>query len=138
MKLKAHGLMRSNPSFNAKLKLDPVEVDTGISGALGFEIGPIRAYIGEIKVRFAVPFLKPRRRPPLIATVGAFGIHLNPLKIQSKGINLRVAGVMGAKGTQADVDVGVKCQTEMDVDGNLPIKVGKIHVDVCEAADLIE
>lgn len=138
MKFKAHGLMRSNPSFNAKVKVDPVEFDTGLSGALGFEIGPVRAYIGEIKVRFAVPFLKPRRRLPMIATVGGFGIRLNPLRIQSKGIALRAAGIMGTKGSQADVDVGVKCQTEMDVDGNLPIKVGRIHVDVCEAADLIE
>jgi hypothetical protein len=53
-------------------------------------------------------------------------------------VAFRVAGVLGTKGSAADLDVGVKCQTEMDVQGHVPVKVGKIQVDLCEAADLVE
>ena len=138
MNFKAHGLMKSNPTLNAKVKMDPNEFDTSVGGSFGLELGTLTAYIGEIGVRFAVPFLKPRRKLPMIATVGGFRIRLNPLKIQSKGVAFRVAGVLGTKGSVADLDVGVKCQTEMDVQGHVPVKVGKIQVDLCEAADLVE
>jgi hypothetical protein len=130
--------MRSNPTFNAKVKMDPVEFDTSVSGSLGLDLGSVNAYVGEIGVRFAIPFLRPRRKLPLIATVGGFRIRLSPLRIQSKGVAFRVGGVVGTKGTTADLDVGVKCQTEMDVQANVPVKVGKIQVDLCEAADLVE
>src|ERR1017187_8427715 len=107
MNFKAHGKMRSNPSFNAKVKMDPLQFETSASASCECEVGRVSAHIGEIGIRFAIPFMKPRRKMPLVASAG-------------------------------EVDAKVACETEMDVEGKFPVKVGRINLDLCEAADLVE
>jgi hypothetical protein len=99
-------------------------------------VGRVSAHIGEIGIRFAIPFMKPRRKMPLVASVGGFQIGLRPFQVRLKGISLHVAGVLGA--SAGEVDAKVACETEMDVEGKFPVKVGRINVDLCEAADLVE
>jgi hypothetical protein len=138
MNFKAHGKMRSNPSFNAKIKMDPLQFETSANASCECEVGRISAHIGEVGIRFAIPFMKPRRKLPLVASVGGFHIGLRPFQLRLKGISLHVAGVLGTKGSAGEVDAKVACETEMEVEGKIPIKVGRINLDLCDAADLVE
>ena len=138
MNFKAFGKMRSNPTFNAKVKMDPLHFETSANASCEGEVGRISAHVGEIGIRFAIPFMKPRRKLPLVASVGGFHIRLRPFQMRLKGISLHVAGVLGTKGSSGEVDAKVGCETEMEVEGKFPIKVGRINVDLCDAADLVD
>lgn len=138
MKFKASGHMTSHPSLKAKVRMDALEFDTTASGSFECEISALNAYIGEIGIRCAIPFLPRRRKLPLVATVGGFHIKLRPFQVRSKGIALRLAGVLGTGGITSELDAAVACETKMDVSGNVPVKLGKIQMDLCEAEDLLE
>jgi len=139
MNFKAHGTMKSNPSFKNKVRMDPIEFDATTEGSFDLEIGDVALHIGEIGVRFAIPFLQPRRRLPMVASVGGFRIQTQPFAIRSKGIGVHVFGVVGKnKGLKGDIDVDVACKTEMDVEGKVPVKVGRVQVDLCEADEILD
>ena len=138
MNFKAHARMRSNPAFAARVKMDPLQFETKASGTFDCDVGPFSAYIGEIGVRFAIPFMKPRRKPPLVGSIGGFHIKLRPFRVRSRGIALHLSGILGTQGSSGDVDAKVACETEMDVEGKFPIRVGKVHIDLCEAEDLVD
>lgn len=138
MNFKAHGKMRSNPAFNAKVKMDPLQFETSASASCDCDVGRLSAYIGEVGIRFAIPFMKPRRKLPMVASVGGFHIRLRPFQVKLKGIGLHVAGVLGTKGSAGEVDAKVACETDMQVEGKVPIKVGRINLDFCEADELVE
>jgi hypothetical protein len=138
MNFKASGHMESHPSLKAKIRMDPVEFDASATSSFDCEISALNTYIGEIGVRFAIPFMRPRRKLPLVASVGGFHIRLRPFHVRSKGIALRAAGVFGTKGVSSEVDASVACQTRMDVEGTLPVKLGRIHMDLCEAEERAE
>jgi hypothetical protein len=74
----------------------------------------------------------------MVASVGGFHIRLRPFQVKLKGIGLHVAGVLGTKGSAGEVDVKVACETDMQVEGKVPIKVGRINLDFCEADELVE
>jgi hypothetical protein len=138
MNFKALGKMRSNPSFNAKVKMDPFQFETSASASCQCEVGRIDAHIGEIGIRCAIPFMKPRRKMPLVASVGGFHIRLRPFQVGIKGLGLHVAGVLGTKGSAGEVDAKVACETDMQVEGKFPIKVGRINLDLCEADEVVD
>jgi hypothetical protein len=139
MNFKAHGVMRSNPSFKNKVKMDPIQFDAKTEGSFDLEVGDLSLHIGEIGLRFAIPFMRPRGRLPMVATIGDFRIKTRPFSVRSKGIGVHVYGVVGKdKGLQGDIDVDVKCKTEMDVEGNVPVKVGRVQVDLCEADEMLD
>jgi hypothetical protein len=55
-----------------------------------------------------------------------------------RGIGLHVAGVLGTKGSAGEVDAKVACETDMQVEGKFPIKVGRINLDLCEADEVVD
>jgi hypothetical protein len=138
MNFKAQGKMRSNPAFNAKIKMDPLQFETSASGSCECDVGRLSAHVGEIGIRFAIPFMKPRRKLPLVASVGGFHMRLRPFQVKLRGIGLHVAGVLGTQGSAAEVDAKVACETDMHVEGKFPVKVGRINLDLCEADELVE
>jgi hypothetical protein len=134
----ALGKMRSHPSMTAKMRMDPLHVDTNLMGGCECEVSRMSAYVGEVGIRFAIPFMKPRRKLPLVASVGGFNIRLKPFHVKLKGISLHVAATVGAgTGASAEVETKVDCETEMDVKGKLP-KTGRINIDFCNAEELID
>ena len=139
MNFKAHGVMRSDPSFKTKVRIDPMEFDAKADGSFDLEVGDLFVYIGEIGVRFAIPFMRPRRRLPMVASIGGFRIRTRPFSVRSAGIGVHVYGVLGKdKGVKGDVDIDVSCKTEMDVEGNLPVKLGRVQVDLCDADEMLD
>ena len=138
MNFKLNGKMRSNPAFNAKIKMDPLHFETSANASCECEVGRISAHIGEVGIRFAIPFMRPRRKLPMVASVGGFHIRLRPFQVRLKGIGLHVAGVMGTHGSAGEVDAKVACETEVQAEGKVPIKVGRINMDLCEADEIVD
>jgi len=139
MNFKAHGVMRSDPSFKTKVRMDPMQFDVKADSSFDLEIGDLSLHIGEINVRFAIPFMRPRQQLPMIATIGDFRVRSKPFSVRSKGIGVHVYGVLGKdEGLEGNVDMDVSCKTEMDVEGTLPIKVGRVQVDLCEADEMLD
>jgi len=53
MNFKAHGKMRSNPSFNAKIKMDPLQFETSANASCECEVGAFPPHRG-VGIRFAI------------------------------------------------------------------------------------
>jgi hypothetical protein len=130
MNFKSRGLLKLKPEMTAKVKIDPLRVDTSVSGSCECRIGAISAYVGDIRIRAAVPFLKPRRKLPLMATVGGFRIGFKPLDISFGTKGISVAGVLGVDGIRTEVDGKLGGQVEGDVEGRLPFKEGCVHFEM--------
>ncbi len=129
MKFKVQALMRSHPEFDVQGKLNPMEVDLGLQGALSATIGVISGAVGEIPVRFQIPFLHRRR---VVASVGGFNVTLKPVEIQIEKAGMHVKGMFGAGGIQGAVQGKVNCQTEMDTHGHFSGKAGTMQLDFPE------
>jgi hypothetical protein len=138
MNFKAKGKMSSHPSFAAKVNLDPLQFDTSANGTLDFGIGPVSVYIGEIGVRFAIPFLKHRRKLPLVASVGGFHINVRPFRVRSHGLALQLSGILGTQGSSGTIETKVACETDMEVEGKFPVKGGKVQINLCDVADMAD
>jgi hypothetical protein len=138
MNFKAKGKMTSQPSFAAKVNLDPLQFDTTAKGTLDLSIGPLSVYIGEIGVRFAIPFLKRRKKLPLVATVGGFHVNVRPFRVRSHGLALQLSGILGTEGSSGGIEGKVGCETEMEVEGKFPLKAGKVQINLCDVADMVD
>ena len=68
------------------------------------------------------------------------GVQFDPTSHQNihASAMLHVAGVLGTKGSAGEVDAKVACETDMQVEGKFPIKVGRINLDLCEADELVD
>jgi hypothetical protein len=130
VKFEAIGKMRSNPSVTAKVRLQPVTFQTALKGACECRVGRISAHVGDIRVRLAIPFLRPRRRLPLVATIGGFRVGVKPFDLSLTDLSLELSGTL--QQISAEGEAHVACETEITVDGKLPVKVGSIHVDLNE------
>ena len=123
MKFKSHFAMRSCPEFKVDAKTNPIAFRTSIKGAFNCKVGAIALNIGEIPIRLTIPFLKGRERAPVAATIGGFGVKLNPFDISIDDLSLGLDGVLGCEGINTSMDCKVACKTEMDVVGVVSGKV---------------
>jgi hypothetical protein len=136
MKFKTRAAMQSAPTFHVDARLDPVQVQGGLHGSGEAHVGPISVSIGEIPVRFVVPFLKRRRRQVMLGSIGGFDISLRPLQVGVKGLEVQVQGVLGPKGLSGSADGKVDCTTEVQMEGDVVGSVGRVIVELGEADKL--
>ena len=130
MKFDAVGSMRSNPSVAAKVRLHPLTFQTRLKGGCECQVGRIAARVGDIRIRLAIPFLRSRRRLPLVATIGGFQIAVKPFDVRLANMNCEFSGTL--EEVTAEGDAHVKCESEISLNGKLPVKVGSIQVDLSE------
>jgi translation initiation factor IF-1 len=107
-----------------------MEFDTSASGSFDVEVGALHAHVSEISIRMTIPFLRHRRRPPLVGSIGGFQFGLKPFHIETKGLAVQVKGIV--KGLAGEVDAKVECKTDMDVEGHVHGKLGRIQIDLEE------
>jgi hypothetical protein len=132
MKFKAHGQLRARPELAAKVRMEPLGFETAVAGSCECQISAISAHIGDVQVRAAIPFMKPRRKLPLLGTIGGFNVKLKPFHLRCGTEGIKLAGVVGVDGIGAAVDARLACDAEGDVEGNVPMKSGRIHMDLAE------
>ncbi len=129
MKFDVHARMKSDPAFDLQAKLDPIEVNLGLEGAISATIGSIVAKVTEIPVHVQIPFLARRQ---LVATIGGFGVSTKPIGIKMDKGRLRVKGVVGVGGLTAKAKGGMKCDTELDAKGKFIGKAGNVKLNFTE------
>jgi hypothetical protein len=132
MNFKARGRLKGNPELDLKVRLEPLRFETAMTGSCECHVGAISAHIGDVRIRAAIPFMKPRHKLPLLATIGGFRIAFKPFDVRlgTKGVNF--AGILGVDGIGGHADVRATCEMEGEVGGHLPVKSGRIHVDLDE------
>lgn len=134
MNFKARGVLKANPTLAARVKLDPVKFETSVAGSMDCHVSALSGYVGDVRVRLAIPFLKPRRHLPLVGTIGGFRIRLKPFDIHCGTKGIHAIGTLGSEGVSGEVTARVDCEMECHVDGDLPVKIGRVHFDVDEAS----
>jgi hypothetical protein len=129
MKFDVHARMKSDPAFDLQAKLDPIDVNLGLEGALSATIGAISGKVTEIPVWVQIPFLAKRR---LVASIGGFGVSIRPIGLTVDKGRLQVKGVVGVDGLGATAKGGLKCETEVDAKGKFIGKAGNLKLNFTE------
>ena len=130
MKFKTRVAMESHPSFDADVKIAPVDLGVSLRGSSRATIDSVSIAVDEIPLRLAIPFLKRRGRLQMVASIGGFNIGLSPIQLGIEDMGFQLDGMIGRKGTSAKVNGKVDCKTEMFVDGHLAGKVGTMRVEL--------
>ena len=130
MNFKAVAKLHSHPSIKASVRLEPAKFETAVKGSCECKVGRISARVGDIQVRLAIPFLRARRRLPLIGTIGGFRFSVSPFDIRCAGMGLDVSGSL--QEVSATSEAHIACETDLEAEGKLPVKVGRIQVDIDE------
>jgi hypothetical protein len=136
MKFKGHAHMASNPGVALDAKLGPVGFESALSGALELSIGAIAAGIDEFPIRLAIPFLKRRGGPVVVATLGGFKGRVKPFSVKVGTESLHVRGTVGTKGIEGRLEGQVACKTEMDLHGQVGGKLGSVVLNLGSDDDL--
>ncbi len=138
MNFKTRIAMESFPGFHVDAGLDPMDFRASVRGSCEATVDSVSLRVSAIPLRMAIPFLKRRRRYPVLGSVGGFQITLSPLHLKVGEMGLKLDGVLGTKGIAGRMDGKIDCKTEMHVDGHLAGKVGTVTLefDHAEQADL--
>jgi hypothetical protein len=130
MNFKAFAKLQSHPSLTAKMRTEPLRFETTIKGSCECHVGRISAHVGDISIRLAIPFLHPRRRLPLVATIGGFRVGLKPFDLRLTGMDLGIVGAISELACECEARVA--CESELQAEGKLPVKLGRIQVELDE------
>ncbi|MDH3973402.1 MAG: hypothetical protein OEV42_03890 [Deltaproteobacteria bacterium] len=124
MNFKAKGILKSNPSFKMKTRLDPLKCKASLtaSGRGDMTVGEINIAIDEIPIKMTVPFRK-KRAPVLIASVGAFKARISPFDLKVKRASFRLSGTVKTDEISGEMDGQMKCSSEIEAEGKLNGKV---------------
>lgn len=125
----AKGIMRSNPDFKIDANIEPIGFDISASGLVEGTVSAISATVDEIPIRLTIPFLKGRRRPQIVASIGGFKIRLEPFGVKLESESVRLRGVFGTEGIVGKLNTAVACKTEMEVTGHFSGKIDKLEPD---------
>ncbi len=123
MAISAHFTIGGSPEFHMQAKTGPLAFKLEGDGAVEVHTGEIRCTIEEIPVRMQVPFLRRHHGRVLVASVGPFGVKLEPLEVKLRALGARIAGVVGPDGLDCALEGKVNCKMEVDITGKIPRKI---------------
>lgn len=126
MKFKGHASMGSNPSFTINAKVEPVGFESALGGAIEGTVGAIVGFVEEFPIRLAIPFMRRRGTPPVVASIGGFKARIKPVSIRVGAESLQVKGIFGSKGIEGKIGCQVACRTEMELQGRVGGKLGSV------------
>jgi len=124
MNFKAKGILKSNPSFKMKTRLDPLKCKASLSasGRGDITVGEINIAIDEIPIKMTVPFRK-KREPVLIASIGGFKAKISPFELKVKRASFRLSGSLKTDEINGEMDGQMKCSSEIEAEGKLNGKI---------------
>lgn len=125
MKFQSNAIIAGSPQFQLQVKSNPLAFAVDGEGSLKIATGPITAQVAEIPIAVTIPFL--RRGGGVVAAValGPFGVRLEPIEASVQAFGVRVGGVLGKDGMECNLNGTVTCKMELDVSGDIPLKVVK-------------
>jgi hypothetical protein len=92
----------------------------------------VRARVSGVPIRLAIPFLGGLQR---VGEIGPFDLELEPIDLALEELELRCEGLVGPEGLSVGLDGGISCRMEIDVDGTLPGRVARAHLEFEEEAE---
>ncbi|MCP4711486.1 MAG: hypothetical protein GY869_22945 [Planctomycetes bacterium] len=120
--------MKSNPDFKLNARLESVGFKTSVQGSGEATIDSVSLNVGEIPIRVAIPFLKPRGKYPILTSIGPFDVKISPIELKLKAAKVELDGVLGTKGIAAKMEGKVNCETDLKLAGCAAGKVGNFLV----------
>lgn len=129
MAISAHVTMAGNPEFELRVRSGPLAFEVEGDGTIDARTSEIRAGIEEIPVSVRIPFLRRHHGRVVVASIGPFGIKLEPFEAQLRAVGARIAGVAGPEGIDCGIEGKVGCRMEIDITGKLPGKVVKAAIE---------
>jgi hypothetical protein len=126
VKYTTHATVKGAPRFEARVHAEPIAFRCGCAGALRARVGPIQARIGAVPIRLAVPFLG---RLQTVGAVGPIAVRLDDFDLALEEMELRCEGLVGAEGLDVGLEGGVGCELHIDLEGTLPGRVRRAHLE---------
>jgi hypothetical protein len=123
MAISAHVTIGGSPEFHLRANTGPLAFKLEGDCTVEVHTGEIRGTVDEIPIRMHVPFLRRLHGRVLVASVGPFGVKLEPLEVKLRALGARIAGVVGPEGLEGAVEGKVSCEMEIDVMGKIPRKL---------------
>lgn len=135
MKFKSHSVIQGNPQLKLRAKSEPIGFKAGAEGSLKLTVGQIDARVDEIPVNVTIPFLR-GGGVRKVASLGAFGVHIDPFPVAVEAFGVRFDGVLGTEGMDCTLDGSMACKMELDMAGSLPGTVAKAAFELADEEDV--
>lgn len=129
MTLETHVVMEGSPEFKLQAKLKPTAFEAGGEGSLKVVTGPITARVEEIPISLTIPFLRRGGGVVMVASIGVFGVRLDPIEAKLQAFGVRFDGVLGKDGMEGSLEGTVACRMELDLAGTLPGRVAEAAIE---------
>ena len=130
MRFKTHAVIQGTPQFTIRAKHGPFAFEAGAEGTLKIATGAIAGRIDEIPITLAIPFLRRRGGVRTVASIGAFGVQIQPLDVEIRAFGVRCSGVLAKDGTSCGVDGQMACKMDVDLTGTVPGRVTKASIEM--------
>lgn len=132
MKFRSQAVMESNPDLKLEASSEPIGFESTATGSFKGDVSAIALSAEEIPIRLVIPFLRSGRGVRTIASVGGFGVRINPFTVSVEGAGVRLEGVLGTKGIRGTVEGKIGCRSKFDVSGKLFGKIASCTLDLSE------
>ncbi|MCP4605575.1 MAG: hypothetical protein GY847_34480 [Proteobacteria bacterium] len=119
MKFKSEAAMKSHPDFKVDTQVEPIAFQSSARCSFEGSLGDVSGHVDEIPVRLAIPFLKRKSGNPVVASFGGMDFGLSPIKLKIEQALIALDGVLGTKGIRGHAEGAVKCESELDLKGEL-------------------
>ncbi len=119
MKFKSEAAMRSHPDFKVDTQVEPIAFQSSARCSFEGSLGDVSGHVGEIPVRLAIPFLKRKSGNPVVVSFGGTDFGLGPFKLKIEEALIALDGVLGTKGIRGHTEGGIKCESELNVKGEV-------------------
>jgi hypothetical protein len=124
--------MESNPDLKLHVSGEPVGFETTATGSFKAEVSAIAGSVEEIPIRLVIPFRRCGRSLQTIASVGGFGVRINPITVSVEGAGVTLEGVLGIKGIRGTLEGKIGCKSKLDVAGKLFGKIATCTLELPE------
>ncbi len=128
MNLKAHIGVAAHPDVRLHARLKGFDFRVKGEAALTIATGAIRAEIGELPVRLAIPFHRHRR--VVVGALGPCTLQIHPADAGIRITDVQLGGSLGGdEGIAGETHVQGNCQAEIDIAGETPGKILKAAIE---------
>jgi hypothetical protein len=132
LKFNSNITLQGNHGVKIDAKSGPITCSASADGSFKLTTGPIRAQVGEIPIRLAIPFLAGPAAMRTVAAIGAFGVRFDPCTVEVQAFGVRCQGVLAAEGMQCQLNVNLAGKTQVDLLGSIHGKLARVLLELAD------
>jgi hypothetical protein len=119
----------AHPDARLLAHCDPMSFEVGGECSLSVTTGRIEAHFSEVPITMRIPFLRRGGGRVVAASIGPFGVRLDPIEAHVRAADVSVRGVVGTEGLKCVLQTIGACKAEFDISGKLPAMIFKTTVE---------